>query len=74
MSELIIAASRASNSSNACGLFFTVFRMSTCHTGAKRRFSRSLVGNPAEISARRDCSGRPMERRAVVIHKISLMS
>jgi hypothetical protein len=65
ISALIMIPSRASISIRVRGLFFTAFRMSTCHTGKNRRFSRGSDVNPAEICAKRACMERPMSRRTV---------
>jgi hypothetical protein len=41
INALIMVASRASSSISRRGFFFTTFKMSICHTGAKRRFVRA---------------------------------
>jgi len=61
----VIAASLASSSISVRGLFFTACRMSTCHTGRKRRFSRSSPLNPFEICASLACMDLPMRRKGV---------
>src|SRR5580700_4932948 len=65
MSPLIMFPSRASISMNVRGLFLTTFKMSACHTGRNRRFSRGSDCIPAEICASRACMDRPMSRRTV---------
>ncbi len=64
ISELIMVASRARISISVRGFVLTAFRISRCHTGRKRRFSRASE-IPAEIRARRVCIDRPMSRRTV---------
>jgi len=64
ISALSMTPSRASISISVRGFVLTAFRISRCHTGRKRRFSRASE-IPAEIRARRVCIDRPMSRRTV---------
>jgi hypothetical protein len=61
----VMEASLASISISVRGLFLTVCRMSTCHTGRKRRLRRVSPANRFEICANRACMLRPISRRGV---------
>jgi hypothetical protein len=71
ISELIIAASRASILINTLGLRWTALTISACHTGRNRRLRIGFASNPPETSASRACMERPISRKTGVSMTIS---